>query len=54
MRYNKSMGKFSFFIHPSARYAYGVALGLPWLERFSLLEIDSALKLPWHTHHDSH
>ena len=54
MRYNKSMGKASFFIHPSARYAHGAALGLPWLERFSLLEIDSALKLSWHTHHDSH
>lgn len=53
MRYNKSMGKASFFIHPSARYAHGVALGLPWLERFSLLEIDSALKLPWHTHHET-
>lgn len=39
-----------FFLHPSAIYAHGRELSLPWLERLSLLAVDTPIRLPWHSH----
>jgi len=42
----------NFFTHPDARYVFGKALGLPWLERLSLLTLKDAQGLDWHTHEE--